>query len=336
MRTRNESRLRLLGLVFEENGEIISGASLAEKLKISRQAVSNMAETLRGEGIPLESVPQKGYRLRQTPENQTLSPTWTEYLLRNCPWGHPIVHFASVPTTQSVARQLAQQGAEAGTVVCADEQTAGRGRRDRSWFSLSGGGIYTSILLRPALAPGDVQLISFAASLAVCSALRDNFGIPAEIKWPNDVLVNGRKICGILCESAGEPERIYYAIAGLGINVNLPQESLPEDIQSTATSLRIELGHEVSRSEVLASVITHFYRIQTLLEEGQSRETFLDLYRKHCSTLGKRVRVIVDDQTLPGLAEDFTPQGALLVNIEGCQRAFAAADVVHLRKDEKE
>lgn len=335
MRTRNESRLRLLGLVSEEKGDIISGASLAEKLKISRQAISNIAESLRNEGIPIESFPQKGYSLRQAPENQTLSPTWTEYLLRDCPWGHPIVHFSSVTTTQFIARQLAQQGAEAGTVICADEQTAGRGRKGRSWSSIPRGGIYTSILLRPSLPPGEVQLISFAASLAICSALQEDFGIRADIKWPNDVLVNERKICGILCESAGEPERIYYVIAGLGINVNLPKESLSKDIQATATSLQIELGHEVPRADVLVSVVTHFHRVCALLE-GESKDSFFNLYRKHCSTLGKRVHVIVDDQTHLGLAEDFTPQGALLVNIEGCQKAFAAADVVHLRKEEGE
>ena len=268
----------------------------------------------------------------QTPSDEALSATWAECLLDQCPLGHPIHHYKSVESTQAIAKEMAGKGAPEGLVIVADEQTSGRGRQGRQWSSLCEGNIYTSVLLRPEVPQNSVQLLSFAAGLAVQAMLRETFGVKASIKWPNDILVDGKKLCGILCESAGDSERVYHAIVGIGINVNQDTGAFPPDLQSIATSIRTLVGHTVSRTRVLASLIQNLHKSSQLLLANHNRDPFLSHYTSHCSTIGSEVKVICDDGDFLGTAEGITPQGALIVTDgEGERRFFAAADVIHLR-----
>ena len=236
------SRTKLFELLIKNPGEVVSSSRVTELLSASRQAVFKAACSLRDEGLPVESLPQKGYRLGDMEAVQALPPTAVEYFMRANPLFKKFLYFKEADTTQSVIKSLARQEAPAGIVACAETQNAGRGRRGRSWAGTPGKNLTFSALLRPKLKPGEVQLLNLAAGLAVKETLRAMYGIPAELKWPNDILCRGRKMCGILSEAAGEPDRIYYAATGIGLNVNMEPDALPPELRATATSALIESG----------------------------------------------------------------------------------------------
>lgn len=272
--------------------------------------------------------------ISEPPFREAFSAPLAESLLEQCPWGHPIHHHRLVESTQIIAKEMAVKGAKEGLIVIADEQTSGRGRQGRQWNSQSEGNIYASFLLRPDIPQHSVQLLSFAAGLAVQKMLFESFDIQASIKWPNDVLVEGKKLCGILCESAGDSKRVYHAIIGIGINVNQDATAFPKDIEAIATSIRSLIGHTVSRTYVLALLTQNLYNSCNLLLKNQDKEYFLEYYTKNCATIGSKVKVISDNGEFLGTAESVTPQGALMVVApNGQRRQFSAADVIHLRSD---
>ena len=325
------SRTKLFELLIENPGEVVSSSRVTERLSASRQAVFKAACALRDEGLPVESLPQKGYRLGDMEAVQALAPTAVEYFLRANPLFGKFLYFQEADTTQSVIKSLARQEAPAGIVACAETQSAGRGRRGRSWAGTPGKNLTFSVLLRPKLKPGEVQLLNLAAGLAVKETLRAMYNIPAELKWPNDILCRGRKLCGILSEAAGEPDRIYYAATGIGLNVNMEPDDLPPELRATATSALIESGRMLPRWRVLVTLLGAFARYAELLDTKSGGAELLSIYRRECDTLGKEVKVIQDDETFTGRAKSVTSEGALVVEINSEEKIFAAADVHHLR-----
>lgn len=258
--------------------------------------------------------------------------------------GHRVDYHASIDSTQTEAIRLARSGAEAGRIVLAEDQSSGRGRHGRNWTSSPGDDLCFSILLRPWLSPANMQLVNFAASLAVCYAadplIRDKTKIPL-IKWPNDVAIAERKFCGIICECSGTHEKLDYVVIGIGVNVN----NSPDDIGMTTdaskpapTSLAAESGSRVDRCVLLSSIVDHLDSMVDMIEKGRSDE-LLDLYVKRSSTIGTLVNVIKDDGTERGQAIGITPQGALVVRVEQpdggepVDKVFSAVDVIHLRKE---
>ena len=325
-------RTQMLAALAESPGTLISSAALTERLGITRQAISKIADGLRLEGIPLTSVPQKGYRLEGEPDPEGFSPAWAEWLLRDLPLGHPLLFFPLVDSTQTPLKDLARQGAPQGAVAVAQRQDAGRGRRGRGWESPIGGGLYFSVLLRPSLLPGQVQLVSFAAALAVQEGLHRLLGLETEIKWPNDVLLEGRKLCGILSEAAVEPDRVHHVVTGMGINVNLTVSQFPEELRPRVATLKDRVGRSVPRASVLASVLEALGERMEALSAPGGDGTLLEDYRRQCATLGRPVRVELDQGSLEGRALSVDPDGALRVrDREGREHRFAAADVFHLR-----
>lgn len=325
------SRTKLFELLIENPGEVVSSSRVTERLSASRQAVFKAACALRDEGLPVESLPQKGYRLGDMEAVQALAPTAVEYFLRANPLFGKFLYFQEADTTQSVIKSLARQEAPAGIVACAETQSAGRGRRGRSWAGTPGKNLTFSVLLRPKLKPGEVQLLNLAAGLAVKETLRAMYNIPAELKWPNDILCRGRKMCGILSEAAGEPDRIYYAATGIGLNVNMETDDLPPELREVATSALIESGMRLPRWRVLVTLLGAFARYAELLDTKSGGAELLSIYRRECDTLGKDVKVIQDDETFTGRAKSVTSEGALVVEINSEEKIFAAADVQHLR-----
>lgn len=325
------SRTKLFELLIKNPGEVVSSSRVTERLSASRQAVFKAACALRDEGLPVESLPQKGYRLGDMEAVQALAPTAIEYFLRGNPFFNKFLYFKEADSTQSIIKSLARQDAPAGIVACAEKQDAGRGRRGRSWAGAPGKNLTFSALLRPKLKPGEVQLLNLAAGLAVKETLRAMYGIPAELKWPNDILCRGRKMCGILSEAAGEPDRIYYAVTGIGLNVNMERGDIPQELRDTATSALIESGAAFPRWRVLVTLLGAFARYAGLLDTKSGGAELLDIYRRECDTLGKMVNVIQDDETFTGRAKSVTPEGALVVEINSEEKIFAAADVHHLR-----
>ncbi len=240
--------------------------------------------------------------------------------------GRRVIYMTSTESTMDVARHEANAGAAEGTLVIAEEQSAGRGRFGRSWVSPAGKNLYVTLILRPAAASA-MRRLSIVAPLAVCKSLEDEAGLAPRIKWPNDVLLSGRKVAGVLIENELSGASPRYSLVGIGINVNF---DIPKDaeIAEIATSIKAELGHEVSRIEVLAALLNHF---EGLLLEAASGEAVLLAWKDHLETLGRRVTITFREQSYEGLAEDVDEHGNLLLRRDDGSLLTVEAGEVTLR-----
>ena len=235
--------------------------------------------------------------------------------------GQQVLYYPVLTSTMDVARQEAQQGVAEGTVVLAEEQTAGRGRMERVWLA-PGGNITLSVILRPALS--HLPSLIMLASLAVVHSLEAVTGLKAQIKWPNDILINGKKVCGILIESDLQGSTVNYTIIGIGINVNLEPDYFPE-IQMTAVSLSSELGEDVSRLSVIRCLLVEMEKLYRILLDGGS---IYEEWRDGLVTLGERVRATTGDTIYEGVAESAARDGSLLLRSpDGSLTRIVAGDV---------
>lgn len=235
--------------------------------------------------------------------------------------GCEIVYLAETDSTNRQARMLAREGAKHGTLVLADRQTAGRGRRGRSWISPAGEGVFMSLIVRPEVEASQAAKMSLALALAVAKAIRQETGLDARIKWPNDIVIRGRKICGLLLEMEGAQDGMLSIVAGVGINVH--QTQFEEEIAHTASSLDLLAGKRISRSAIVRAFLMEFERVLALSDEEMMQE-----YRALSATIAQRVQVIALDGTCTGTARGITESGSLLVEDEsGEMREVLAADV---------
>lgn len=242
--------------------------------------------------------------------------------------GRCLLYHPSLPSTQNLAKHEAQRDAPEGTTVLADEQTAGRGRLGRQWVSPPGANLYFSVLLRPAAE--HLRMLGMICPLAVCQAVEEVTGLPTRVKWPNDVLVRSRKLAGVLIDSELSDDKVEYAIAGIGINVNF-DVAPHEELRDIATSMATELGREVAREEVLAAVLGHF---ETLYEAVRRGEPVHDGWKARLDTIGRQVRVRFGDSVEEGVAEDAEPDGALVLRRPDGSRVRIEAGEVTLREAE--
>ncbi|MFC7250218.1 biotin--[acetyl-CoA-carboxylase] ligase [Halomicroarcula sp. GCM10025324] len=306
----NETRHRVLEALADGP---VSGPALAEALGVSRAAVWKHVEGLRESGFDVESG-DDGYRLASVPE---FGGAAVAYEL-----GAPfeVEYHDSIPSTNARARDLAAEGAT-DVVVLADEQTGGRGRLDRAWSSPSGG-IWLSLLFRPDAPMAHAPVFTLAAAVAVTRAAR-GAGVDATIKWPNDVLVDDRKLVGILTEMEGEADRVSWVVVGIGINANVDPAALPSD--ADPTSLEAERGSPVDRRSFTQRVLEEFDALR------QSPETVVDAWREYATTLGRRVGVETPSGTVEGEAVDIEFPGALVVETDTGRVTITAGDCDHLR-----
>lgn len=245
--------------------------------------------------------------------------------------GRELHYHQDVDSTNQAAQELARLGAAEGTVVLAERQLWGRGRLGRSWHSPAGVGLYLSLVLRPALPANQVQLLTLAVAVAVIRAVAAHTSLSPEIKWPNDILISEKKVAGILTEAQAAAERIAHVVVGVGINVNHTRAELGPDLEGAATSLRLELGQPVERAGLAAKLFVEIETWYEQLKQGGSLE-ILKEWRRHASTLGRRVRVFLGGATVEGTALDLTHEGALLVQQgNGSLSVVRAGDVEHLR-----
>ena len=245
--------------------------------------------------------------------------------------GRTIHFYDKVESTNLLAAELAQEDAPEGVVVLADQQLSGRGRGSRSWHSPAGVGIYCSVILRPQVEPEKGQLITLMAGVSIARAIERQSGLSPRVKWPNDVLINDKKVAGILLEARVSGAQMGYAVIGFGINVNNGRGDLPEDIRVNASSLRMELKKTVDRGPL---VIKIFSELEELYHNFQCGDlsVILEQWRHYSSTLGQRVRIWRKDKATEGLAVDLTENGGLLVRLaEGKQIVFHAGDIEHLK-----
>ncbi|MEK5476663.1 biotin--[acetyl-CoA-carboxylase] ligase [Paenibacillus sp. FSL R5-0407] len=302
--------LRLLDILREHRGAYISGEEISRRLSISRTAVWKQINKLREEGYEFEAVSRKGYRLVFAPDKLEEGDVLEG--LQTKSFGRHLNLMEVTSSTQEAARLLAEEGAPEGTLVIAEEQTGGRGRQGKRWYSPARKGIWMSLLLRPQRPLSFAPQLTLLTAVAVCRAIRKVTGVDAGIKWPNDLLVQGKKICGILIESVGEDERIKYCIAGIGIDVNVELEELPSELHKVATSLKIESGQTQSRATLISAVMNELEQLYNLYEE-EGFAPIGHLWEALSVTLGKRVTVKTPRGETEGTAEALDESGALVL-----------------------
>jgi BirA family biotin operon repressor/biotin-[acetyl-CoA-carboxylase] ligase len=303
----------LAALRSAENGGV-SGADLADRLGISRAAVWARIEDLRKLGYDIEAGPHVGYRLINDPDVLHADDLIAR-LGKTKVIGRDIQVFEQTTSTNDVVEKLARDGVKEGVVVFAESQTKGRGRLGRQWMSPARKGLWFSILLRPELRPQETTQLMVAAATALWRAIRAVTGIAAEIKWPNDILIRGKKVVGILTELSAEVDRVKHVTLGVGVDVNLSASEFPADLKKIATSLRVESGKPVSRPELATAILRELDRDYARVCAGQFA-TVADEWEQKCTTIGKNVVIQIGDRKLRGRAEALDDDGALLIRTE--------------------
>lgn len=317
---------KILQRLLQAKGEPISGQTLADELEISRTAVWKHMQALEQQGYTIETVKKKGYVMTRSID--TLSAARLQLHLQTKRYGHSYIHFDEVTTTQAIAHEQVRVGAIDGTVIVAEHQTAGKGRMLREWSSASSKGIWTTLLIRPEIPPHQAPQFTLVSAVAVVNAIKALYpALDPRIKWPNDILMNGKKCTGILTEMVAEADRVEAILIGIGINVNQQLEDFPQELHTIATSLAMELGAEVDRAALLAKVL--FYM-----------EHYCDLYVKHgfarlktlweeaSVTIGHRVRATTIREVIEGEALAISESGVLQIRKDDGQIASVySADI---------
>ena len=305
---------KLIHLLVKNATVVVPGPKIASEIGVSRSTVWEWMQKLRALGVEIKGLPATGYQLTKLPD--ILAPSLIRQELGDNEIGHRIVHYFRADSTNNIALKVAADGAPHGTVVVAEEQTAGRGRvRGRTWHSEKASGIYVSVLLRPAMPPAGAAMLTLVAGLAAQEAVARQTGLAPDIRWPNDLLVGGRKFGGILTEMHAEPDRIRFVVVGIGINVN--HERFPEELATIATSLRMATGREQSRIELLLQLLLELERYYNrFIAEGAG--PIVERFSQVSSfARGKRVQVETAAETFTGTTDGLEPSGLLRVRRDG-------------------
>ena len=316
---------RIVRVLMSYPTVVISGTKLAQEIGATRSEVWRLVQQLRTIGVEIAGHPSSGYQLTAVPD--LLLPELLNPLLRGTIFAEHIHHFYRAGSTNTLALEAAAAGAPEGSVFLAEQQTAGRGRGSNQWHSAESTGIYCSVILRPALPPSDVLPLSLAAGLAVQAAIREiDSRVLADLKWPNDLLINGKKFCGILTEMSGEATRVRHIVVGIGINVN--QAQFPGDLTQTATSLRLSTGSEWSRVELCAALLKSLDReYRELLSGSAARAEILRRFAEGSSSVqGRRVR-IEENGGFEGLTAGLDARGFLQVRTDEGLRVVLSGTV---------
>lgn len=303
---------QILQMLQSQEG-YLSGQEICDRLGVSRTAVWKVIKKLRENGYEIEAVSNKGYLLKSQPDIVTdvaIRPYLKTELM-----GQKIYYFDELGSTNTYAKELGESGAPDGTLVIADSQNAGKGRRGKSWVSQKGKDIYMTLLLYPQINPEQAPQLTLVAAVSVAKAIREVTGLESGVKWPNDIVLCGKKICGILTEMSSEPDCIHYVVAGIGINVNM--EVFPDEIKDMATSLLIEGKHKTCRAKLAASVLNHFEQDYQNFCEHQSLCGLKKEYDSLLINNGKDVKIVGIQDEYSGIAQGIDENGRLLVEIPG-------------------
>jgi BirA family biotin operon repressor/biotin-[acetyl-CoA-carboxylase] ligase len=296
------------------NPDGFSGAELAEQLGVSRAAVWARIEELRQLGFDIEAGPHFGYRLIGSPD-ALIADDLLARLGKTKIIGRDIRVFEQTTSTNDVIEKLARDGVKEGVVVFAESQTKGRGRLGRKWISPARKGLWFSALLRPDLRPQATTQLTVAAATALRRAIHGETGLPAEIKWPNDILIRGKKVAGILTELSAEVDRVKHIVLGIGVDVNLAAGEFPPELRKTATSLKIETGETMIRAELAVAILRELELDYARVCRGGFAEV-ADEWEENCTTIGKAATVQIGERRIRGCAESLGDDGALLLRTE--------------------
>jgi len=327
--TLSGKRQDLLSALRSRTGQWVSGEELSGGLGISRAAISKHIAAIKALGYAITSAPGKGYLLTEAPD--LLLPEEIVFGLDTNTIGKVgIVHHHLTDSTNTQARELAREGAPEGTLVVAEAQSAGRGRKGRSWLASSGEGLLFALSLRPDMEPSRAALITLMTAVSVAEALIQETGINARIKWPNDILVGRKKLAGILTEMSMELDAVDYVIVGLGLNINTPADAFHDDIQEIATSVLAEAASPFSRISLLRAILSRFEAHYTTLST-QGPESILTRWKSLSDIVGRRVCVSMMREDVEGRVLDIDPDGVLLVENEaGESLRILSGDVTYL------
>ncbi len=313
-----------LRTLLESNKSVfLSGEEIARRLGVSRNAVWKAIKALQADGYPIQAVPNRGYCLAAS--SDVLSESGIRQYLTGEAQELQLHVYDSVDSTNLVLRRLASEGAPEGTVTIAASQTGGRGRKGRSFYSPQGTGVYVSLLLKPKIAPDDATLITTTAAVAVCEAVEALSGKPAEIKWVNDVFLDGKKICGILTEGSFDMEsgQFEYAVLGTGINVYEPEGGFPEEIRAVAGNV-LSAPTSDGKNRMIAEYLNHFLPLYRRLGSAEANAE----YRKRSFVLGRMVNVIGGAGVTPARAIDVDDHCRLIVEYEdGRREALSSGEI---------
>jgi BirA family biotin operon repressor/biotin-[acetyl-CoA-carboxylase] ligase len=320
----------ILKLLRERPSAFFSGEKLSRRLKVSRTAVWKRMNHLRSLGYEIEASTRSGYRLIQSPD--LLTPSEVKPSLKTRWMGKVIHYFTRLDSTNIKAYELAMRGAEEGEVVIAESQEKGKGRLGRDWFSPPYVNLYLSVILRPKIPPYQAPLITLMAAVATAKTVEKCSGLRPLIKWPNDILLKGRKVAGLLNEIQLETDRIHFVILGIGVNLNVDEKMFPKKIRSVATSMKKEMGQAILRKDFLSSLLQQLEEWYTIyLKEGG--EVILNAWREQAQIKGKPVKVTSFGETISGIAVDVDSDGALILKtIDGRQKRIVAGDVEYSRR----
>lgn len=318
-------RTSILNMLRRYSDEYLSGEEISRQLAVSRTAIWKHIQTLKQNGYEIEAHPRQGYRLKSIPDF-LLPDEIRDQLSTKILGQKEIYYFEDIDSTNNEAKKQANLGCPEGAIVLSEMQNNGRGRIARSWFSPAGKGIWLSIILRPPFHPYDAPKCTLLAAVAVTKAIQKTTGLQCGIKWPNDILYEGKKVVGILTEMSAEMDAVNHVVIGMGINVNIAPEEFPAELSSIATSLSIAAGKPVARLPLLQSILS-MLEIEYLKVIQHGFIEMLNDWRELSVTLGQTVDILGGAKETSGLAVDIDTDGALLVNINGKLEKVIAGDV---------
>lgn len=313
--------------LLKTSKDFISGEKISEEFGMTRAAIWKYMNALKEDGYEIESISRKGYRLLSSPDILTYEEV-EEYLSTDFA-GRKIYYFDSIDSTNKRAKEIAFEEPE-GAIVIAEEQLQGRGRLGRKWTSPKKKGIYLSMILKPSVAPMKVAKLTLIGAAAISLAL-DDIGIKSHIKWPNDIVLNGKKVCGILTEMNCELNLINYVIMGIGINVNLDNNDIPDELKDKATSLKIETGENIDRKKLVANILNRFEELYIPFKDKEDISRTIEICRKNSAVIGKEIRVIEKEMVKTAKALDINDDGELVVEYEGGETEVIFSGEISIR-----
>ncbi len=325
-------RDKILNLLRTSGVEFLSGEELGRKTGISRTMVWKHIKSLQQEGFGIEAVPSQGYRIISTPD--ILRRDDVQRGLKTRIIGRSIELLAEVASTNTLAMEMASSGAPDGSAVVAEKQTGGKGRLGRTWISPKGN-LYLSVILRPDMPLHKAPVITLMGAVAVATAINNRYKLEAAIKWPNDILIAGKKVSGLLTEVSAEQDRIRHIVLGIGVNVNMGLEALPSGVREHTTTIAAESGKQINRTVLLQDLLRNLEYWYLLFLKNPAE--VLQQWRKLNMTVGNRVTVSGTGETIEGIALGIDEEGRLIITQDdGTQRTIAAGDVTIVKKRTRE
>lgn len=315
-------RAEILATLRDSDG-FVSGQELCEKFHVSRTAIWKAINQLKKEGYEIKAIQNRGYRLVFTPD--ILSDEELQSILKTAWIGHPVYYYDEVDSTNVVAKNYGDQDYPHGTLVVADQQRSGRGRKGRNWSSPKGEGIWMSLLLKPDLNPANASMMTLVTALAVVKAIENIAQLPAKIKWPNDIVINGKKVCGILTEMSAQRDYINHLVIGVGMNIHT--KSFPEEFSDIATSLFLESRKKIKRSVLIDEIWKNFETYYELFLQTQDFSVLKQEYNTYLVNRNEKVKVLDGKDSFEGKAMGITDKGELIVDTWEARRLVFSGEV---------